>query len=399
MTTLTWPSLALNPLAALGLLLAAGVLGARLLSRATDLPALTGYVLTGLIIGPAGLRLLNADLLLQAELFVQLALGLALFDTGRRIDLHWLRREGTLLISTVLYATLVFAGLYTALQWAGLDWSVSAMMAALGMATSPIVILELLRETRAEGQLTERLTAITGLTALMSYTVFALAIGSARVAGHQSTEDSLLSPAWLVLAALALGVAAGLATIPLRRWLGAREREQQQVLLFGLIALVVGAAAMIGTLPSLAMLVFGLATRNLQGGLTLTEPGLSSRSQFFFVAFFVAAGAQLMPRSLTDNWLPALLFLGLRSGLGLLFWCVAASANGLARARGLWLGLALNPLSGGAAMLMSLGILSVGSHGSRFAGTMMAVFVISEIVGPILTRLALDKAGESQKEA
>ncbi|MEO6352923.1 MAG: cation:proton antiporter, partial [Burkholderiaceae bacterium] len=51
----------LNVLTALGLILIAGIFGARLVKHLVPVPAITGYVLTGLLIGPVGLNLISAS--------------------------------------------------------------------------------------------------------------------------------------------------------------------------------------------------------------------------------------------------------------------------------------------------------------------------------------------------
>lgn len=397
MPHLPWQHFALNPLAAFGILLTLGVIGGQIANRIARLPAMTGYVLIGLIIGPASLHVLNEDLLRAADLFVNLALGLALFESGRRVDLRWLRAERTLLLSTLAYCLLVFAALCTLLSNAGLDWQSSTAMAAIGMATSPIVILEMLREGRAEGQVSDRLATATALSSLLSLLAFAISLGSAHLLNKHSPEDSLLTPAWLILGSSLLGLLAGLLAITLNHWLG-HQRQQQNVLLFGLITLLVGLAGMLNTLPALALLVFGLATRNLRGGESVSEPGLLAGSHFFFVAFFVAAGAWLQPQALASHWPLALGYLLLRSAIAMLFWFLLAPANCLTRRRGLWLGLALNPLSGGSAMLLSMSALALDTQAGSTTACMMAVLLLSELAGPWLCRLALQQAGDICKE-
>ncbi|KJV33962.1 Na/H+ antiporter [Aquitalea magnusonii] len=397
MPNFPWQNIALNPLAAFGILLTLGVMGGHIANRIARLPAMTGYVLIGLIIGPASLHILNEDLLRAADLFVNLALGLALFESGRRVDLRWLRAERTLLLSTLTYCLLVFAALYTLLVFAGLDWQTSTTMAAIGMASSPIVILEMMREGRAEGQVSDRLATATALSSLLSLLVFAIALGSTHLFRQQPSADSLLTPAWLILGSSLLGLLAGVLAIALNHWLG-HQRQHRTVLLFGLITLLVGLAVMLGTLPSLALLVFGLATRNLRGGESISEPDLLTGSHFFFVAFFVAAGAWLQPQALASHWPLAIAYLLLRTGIAMLFWFALAPANCLTRRRGLWLGLALNPLSGGSAMLLSMGSLALGAQANNAAASLMAVLVISELAGPWLCRLALQQAGELSKE-
>ncbi|WP_201282288.1 cation:proton antiporter [Chromobacterium phragmitis] len=395
MTIPLWHNLMLNPLAAFGILLALGVIGGQIAVRVARLPAITGYIATGLIIGPYSLNLLNQQLLNEASLFVQLALGIALFEAGRRVDLRWLRVEKTLLATTLLYCLLVFASLFALLNASGFGAPASLMLAALGMATSPIVVLEIVRESRADGQVSERLVTATALSSLLAMAGFALALSYTHLSADHSVEDGILMPGWLILGSVALGLVAGLVTTQLNRWLGGHQREAQRVLLFGLIALLVGAADMLQLLALLALLVAGMSTRTLRHGYTVSEPGILSLSHVFTVAFFVSAGAHLSPQALASHWQLALLCLILRSGIGMLVWWLAARGNGLSRKQGAWLGLALSPMNSGSALLLGLGMVSLGEAAQSFSAALMAALLINEIAAPILTRLALRLAGET----
>ncbi|WP_024303109.1 cation:proton antiporter [Pseudogulbenkiania sp. MAI-1] len=397
MNDLPWQSLALNPLAAFGILLALGVLGGQIAVRIAKLPAITGHILSGLIIGPSGLKLLDQQLIDEAGLFIQLALGLALFDIGRRVDLRWLRREKALFITALLAGFITFVGLLAWLTLSGFPLAAASLLAAIGMATSPVVVLELARECRAEGQVTERLLASTGLNNLLSLTVFTLALSFTHFSAGHGVEAFILQPAWLLLGSALLGVVAGLLAIRLNVWLGGRQREAQTVLMFGLIALVVGLSGMLKLLPTLAMLVFGLATRNLKHGYTVAEPSLATRSSFFFVAFFVAAGAQLMPLHLAAFWPTAVGFVVLRSLLAAGSWRLAAHHNGLPSRSGALLGLGMLPMSGSTVTLMAMGALTLPAGAAEFSGFMLSVLCLTELLGPVVTRFALRSAQETRE--
>ena len=397
MNNLPWQSLALNPLAAFGILLALGVLGGQIAVRIARLPAITGYILSGLIIGPSGLKWLDQQLLDEASLFIQLALGLALFDIGRRVDLRWLRREKVLFATALLTGATTFVGLLALLTFAGFPMTAAALLAAIGMATSPVVLLELVRESRAEGQVTERMVASTGLNNLLSLTVFTLALSFTHFSAGHGVEAFVLQPGWLLLGSVLLGVLAGLLAIRLNIWLGGRQREAQMVLMFGLIALVVGLSGMLKLLPALALLVFGLATRNLERGYSVAEPGLPTRSSFFFVAFFVAAGAQLMPLHLATFWPTAVGFVLLRSLLAAGSWWIAARSNGLPPRSGALLGLGLLPMSGSAVTLMVMGALTLPAGAAEFSGFMLSVLCLTELLGPVVTRFALRRTQETRE--
>ncbi|UTH73643.1 cation:proton antiporter [Chromobacterium sp. IIBBL 290-4] len=390
-----WRELMLNPLAAFGILLALGVMGGQIAARIARLPAIAGYILTGLLIGPYSLNLLNAQLLHEAAMFVQLALGIALFEAGRRVDLRWLRVEKALLLTSLLYCALLFVALFALLNGSGFGISASLMLASLGMATSPIVVLEIVRESRADGQVSERLLTATALSSLLAITGFALSLSYAHLSANHSVEEGILMPSWLILGSAALGIVAGIAATQLNHWLGGRQREAQRVLLFGLIALLVGLADMLQLLAMLALLIAGISTRGLRHGYTVSEPGILSLSHVFTVAFFVSAGAQLSPPALAAHWQLALLCLLLRVGIGIAAWWLAARLNGLSRRQGALLGLALSPMNSGSSLLLGLGMVSLGEAAASFSAALMAALLVNEIIAPVLTRLALRQAGET----
>src|SRR5688500_11079322 len=81
-----------NPVLLFGLLLLAGFAGGELVQR-LGLPRITGYVLIGLMLGSSGLGLVDTRLASEASMFVNIGLGIVLFELGRRLDLRWLWRD------------------------------------------------------------------------------------------------------------------------------------------------------------------------------------------------------------------------------------------------------------------------------------------------------------------
>jgi Kef-type K+ transport system membrane component KefB len=385
----------LNPLTAFGIILALGILGGQIATRSIHLPAITGYILTGLVIGPHGLNLLNQTLLDASELFVQLALGLALFEMGRRIDLHWLLRERALGITTLISAILLFCTLMALLSACGFPLQGGAMIAALALASSPAALLEVMRETRAEGQVSERMIAHAGLGNLLAMITLILVLGYAHGTSSHDLEHTLLQPGWLLLGSSAIGLSAGLIAIRLNLWVGAKQREAQEVLLFALIALTVGLSASWHLLPSLALLVFGLSTRSLRRGYTVSSPYLIRHSVVFFVALFVSTGTRLDLHSLLNHLYLAPLLVGARSMLHIFTGWLLAPANGLSRRNGALLGLGLMPMAGNAGTLLLISSAALPQSNSQVIGLLIAMLCLTELLGPILTRLALTHARET----
>jgi Kef-type K+ transport system membrane component KefB len=388
----------LNPLTAFGILLALGILGGQFARRSVSLPTLTGYMLTGLIIGPHGLNLVGQPLIDASDLFVQLALGLALFELGRRVDLHWIGRERALLFTAIAGALLCFLGVFFALGATGATARNAAIVAAFGLASAPAALLEVIRETRAEGQVSERLVAYAAIGNLLALIAFVFAIAWSRFDAGQAIETTLLDPAWMLLGSSLVGLCAGMVAIRTNPWIGARHRESQEVLLFGLIALTVGLCVSFKLQPAIALLIFGLSTRNLRQGYTVSSPYLVRHSVVFFVVLFVCAGAQLNLGALYQHIYLAPLIVLLRSGIQILVCRAGAHANGLSGKNGALMGLALMPMSGTAGMLLLAAASIMPQTGGELLSLVVAMLCLTEIAGPVVTRLALVMAGETRQQ-
>ncbi|MBV8049318.1 MAG: cation:proton antiporter [Paludibacterium sp.] len=389
----------LNPLTALGIILALGILGGQIARTSSAVPTLTGYIVTGLIIGPHGLGLISQPLINATDEFVQLALGMALFELGRRIDLRWLRKERALLITAAGGSAVCFTALYLILPLFDVPLETAAILAVLALSCSPAALLEVLRENRAEGQVSERLVAYAGIGNLLALAGYCLVLGISRQDSGLPVESWLLAPGWIFLASAGVGLAAGLIAIHGNRWIGAQHREAQEVLLFALIALTVGLSSALHLLPALALLAFGLSTRNLPRGYAVGSPWVMRYSVVFFAALFVIAGALLDLRQLGDYLPLAILLVVLRSLTQVLSGTLMARANGLSRRRGALMGLALMPMSGTAnlALLTSPALLPVST--ATVLPLAIATLCLTELLGPPLTQLALKLAGETRPQS
>ena len=135
-------------------LLVAGMLGGEM-ARAARLPRILGYVVVGMVFAPLGNAMSMEPIIDVGRVFVDLALGLVLFDLGRRMDLQWMKREWTLAATGLAESLLSFGAVFVTLLWFDVGAVKAGIAAAISMATSPAVVLLVVQDTRAEGQVTE----------------------------------------------------------------------------------------------------------------------------------------------------------------------------------------------------------------------------------------------------
>ncbi|HWU98433.1 MAG TPA: cation:proton antiporter [Oxalicibacterium sp.] len=387
---------ALNVLTATGLLLIVGLLGARLLRRFfPQIPAITGYVLTGLLIGPSVLNLLDASLLDDISVLVDLALGLVLFELGRRVDYKWLLREKGLLITGIAMSTIMFFALFTLLVQFGVGKLVACMVAALGMATSPAVILNVVREVKAEGQLTERMLNIVVIGNALAFVVFSMGLAAVHVEYQAGWKSYLLHPLYLLLGSALLGWIISRLLVWIGQWLG-RDTQAQLILVLALIAATVGIAVMFKLSALIALLFFGISSRNQDARHAIVEPDLSQFSGLFYVALFVFAGAKLELGHLLTLWPAVLAFIALRLAVALATSTGLARLNGMTIRKGALLGVGLVPLSGFNIIMVQHAVGDYPQFGAQLSALVVSILVILELLGPICTRYALTASGEAK---
>lgn len=386
---------ALNVLLATGLILIGGMAGARLLMRWMPVPAITGYILAGLLIGPAGLNLINASALDGIGLLIDFALGLIIFELGRRLDYKWLLSERSLLLTAIVISLSIFCGLFSLLILLGSSKLVAGLAAAIGMATSPAVVLNVVRESRAEGQVSDRMLNIVAIGNSVAFIIFTMCLSAQHMEYSAGWETILLHPPYLIGCSIGLGWLGGQLLIYLSRWLG-RDSLSQHIVVFGMIAAIVGLTEILKLSALMALLVLGLISRSRDHRHAIIDPDFSQISSLLYVILFVYAGARLEPGHLREVWFAALAFIVLRCMITISLSSALASYNGLSIRKGALLGLGLLPMSGVAIILGQRvsGIYPV--FGPELSALMLSVIAILEILGPICTRYALIASGEAQ---
>lgn len=387
---------ALNLLSAIGIILIVGVFFARLVTRLPAIPSVTGYVLAGILIGPSALNLISAADLGDFSLLINLTIGMVVFELGRRLDYQWLLHEKWLLITALVMSACLFLGLFTLLVSFGVSKLIASMAAALGMAASPAVTLNVVRESRAEGQVSERMLNIVAIGNSLSFIIFTMCLTVLHVEYRADWTTFVLHPLYLIIGSVALGWIAAHILILLSRWLG-RDVPYQRVVLFALIAATVGLATMFKLSGLIALLVFGIASRNNDKRHAVVEPDFSQFSGLLYALLFIYAGAKLELMHLREFWVIGLAFVGVRLAIMLFLGTAFSQLNGITARKGALLGFGLLPMSGVAIVLMERATTIYPEFGMQLTALMLSVLAFTEILGPICTRYALVASGEAER--
>jgi Kef-type K+ transport system membrane component KefB len=391
-----WPPVT-GELVAFGALLLAGLVVGELAHRWIALPRITGYVLAGIALGPAGLGLVRTPLLDESRLFVDLALGLIMFELGARLDAQWFARNRWLFVAALGESLGAFFAIYAGLLWFGFSPLLAGCAAAVGTATSPAVVILVAHEQRASGQLTERLLLFTAVNCASAFVALMLLLPLLHLDLRGDWRAAILHPIYLLFGAALLGYLACRLMLWLARWVGKRE-DRQFVLLVATVVLVVGLARAAEVTVVVALLTLGLLARNLDRDHVLVPLQFGYAGQLLFVVLFVIAGASLDFGLIGPAAGAAVAFIVLR------FLGKAAAILALARLSGLrpggagLLSLGLLPMSGLAVILVWDTAVLFPSFGMELAAIVMSAAAILELVGPLATQAALRLAGEAGAE-
>jgi Kef-type K+ transport system membrane component KefB len=387
-----------NPVLLFGLLLLAGFAGGELVQRGLRLPRITGYVLAGLVLGTSGLGLIDKRLAGEAQMFVNIGLGIILFELGRRLDFKWLWRDRWFAAAALAESALSFFFIYGALAYFGIQPLHATIAAAIGVASSPAVVMLVAQELRAEGQITERALTLVAINSVAAFILATMLLSWLHHEYRASWITMVSHPVYLLGGSLLIGYLASGAAILLARWIGKRE-ERQLVMLLGVIVLAVGCAAALNLSVMLSLLAFGVASRNLDRNHELMQVNISHIGQIFFVVLFVVTGAILNVNDLIAGGAMALVYILARfigKAIGILslthFSGIRAGSGGL-------LCLALTPMSGLAIEMMHATTRLYPDFGATLAPIVLSAVLLLELIGPAAVQFALRKAGEAQEEA
>lgn len=383
-------------LLSLGLLVLIGFLVARLL-KGIGLPAVTGYLLAGIAIGPSSMHLVGGEALASLKPLGAFCLALIFFLLGEEFRLAELRKLGRKFLSLTVIQSLVTLAVVAVLARAcGAPIEVALLLGAIAGTTDPASTLSVIREMRGKGDLVKTLLAVVALNGLVEIAIFSALMTVVSVMRAGGTEPWMLiqGPLVEVGGSVGLGLALGLA---LRAWSLSRfGREHARIPTLALVMLGAGLAETAHLSVLLSMLTFGAVVANTHPfKLQVFDFGKAMEGPLLLM-FFTLSGAALHLSDLASlGWL-GIAYVGGRLVGKLLGGTLGAWAAGSSPACVKYLGCGLVPQAS-----MAIGLAAtVEARFPELAGAILPVtlgaIVVFEIIGPLLTRLALLRSGEGQ---
>lgn len=415
----------------------AGLLMSRVMKR-LHLPAVTAYLVAGILVGPYLLGAIDfsaigmpvnhlgfspadfglADGSAKSEVFVILsdvALGFIAFAIGnefRLSDLRAIGKQATVIgILQALAATvLVDAALLglSLLMPDVLSPSAAIILGAIATATAPAATLMVVRQYKAKGKLTDLLLPIVALDDAVGLVVFSVSFGIARAMdeGVVSIVSVLVNPLLEVILSLALGAAMGYLFTLCEKFFHSGSKRMSLSITFVLLTVALSmmefhiGEVQIGFSSLLVCMMLGTVFCNLCDFSADIMDRADKWTAPLFVLFFVLSGAELQLDILASG---AVILIGvvyiIARSLGKYFGSLfSAKLAGCDKNIQKYLGITLLPQAGVALGMSTIALQTMGETGVLIRNIVLFAVLIYELVGPLLTKIALTKAGDIREK-
>lgn len=386
-------------LVAIGTLIWLGYVGARLVSR-VRLPAVTGFLMVGILVGPHGTGFLSEDLLHKIGFAEPLALGLIVFVIGEALTRRALARHR--------WHFWVISAMNILLPALVVGWAVRTLLpeqpqtawllATIAVAGAPATVMAIIAETKARGQACDMLlggAALDNIATVVAYaTVVPYLLWTMNV--HTTVVAAVLATARQIGGALLLGVVAGFLVAKILE----RVTEPGELLALGLtnVVLVVAAAQALGVSSLLAPLVAGITVATVEEQRVLRERTIRAMRTVeypVYIIFFTLAGAELELSAVAAGGLLMVAYIAGRSAAKFIAGFAGSLVGGYGYKDAAWLGFGMLPQAGVAVGLA----LSAGQvfpeAGPTVNAVVLASLVFFEVVGPMATKRAIETLGEA----
>lgn len=397
----------LDTIVATGFLLLSATLTSEVLEP-IGMPHLTGYLLAGVLAGPHVLHLVDHETVENLSQVNSLALALIALQGGAELRISLLKQIfRSLTLHTLVQVFLVFGGMTLVFLAArpllpftlGMPTvtviGVALLWGTLSVTRSPSALLGVLSQTRSKGPVTTFSLAFILTSDVVVVVLLAVMLSIARPLIEPGVGFSLLHTFHGVghelLGSVALGTTLGLVLTLYCRFVG-----RQLLLVF--LALGFGMTELLRYLRFEALLTFmvaGFVVSNLSAQGDKFNHALEKAAGVVFVVFFATAGAHLDVPLLRKMWLVAVVLAGGRVLISLGAHALATRLAGDPPTVQRWGWGSLISQAG-----LTLGVAAViertfPSFGSPFRSLALATVALNEMLGPVLFKLALDRAGES----
>ena len=415
----------MQALLSLSIALLAGLLLSRL-AKLLKLPAVTAYLVAGILVGPyvlgqfgvKGLGFHSAEYIESFGILCDVALGFIAFSIGNEFRLSQLKQIGKQAaivgvfqaVVTTIVVDIALIAMSFLLPDGIFPLPAAIILGAIASATAPAATLMVVKQYKAKGPLTNILLPVVALDDAVGLILFAISFGIAKgiSLGEVSAVSIVLEPILEIILSLSLGALTGLLFSFCERFFHSRSKRLAVSIGFVFLTIAISmikfkiGSVHIGFSSLLSCMMLGTIFCNICDFSEELMDRVDRWTAPLFIIFFVVSGAELDLSVFTSGWIVLIgavyilsRSVGKYSGASLSAKLSRCDDNIVK-----YLGITLLPQAG---VALGMATIVMGSDLDPQIGriiqqiTLFAV-LIYELVGPMLTKIALTKAGDINPE-
>ncbi|MBN1327691.1 MAG: cation:proton antiporter [Candidatus Cloacimonetes bacterium] len=386
-----------------GLLLIMGYIFGQL-SEQIKLPAITGYILAGILIGDSGLRLIRHENMQVLNVLSEVTLSFIAVIIGGEFSFFKLKLYGKkIILLTLSQMFLTFFLVTIGLILLGLPRYVATLLGAIAAATAPAATVVIVEKLRARGEFVDYLYGIVALDDAGTVILFsfAFALSASSISGvHTHLTHSIIHGLLEIFYSLFLGIVSGF----IIHFTATRKRSinEIKILTLGLLFITTSIAISTKISPLIANMTVGMMLINLSKKNLRILTSLEPLTAPLYAIFFAIAGAELSLAIFKDTsvLLAGFIFILLRAGGKYFGIFLPGKRLGLQKPVRNYLGLALFPQAGvaiglvlfvQASPIVQNASAAVQTEISKMINIVLMSVFCNELTGPPLAKIAILK--------
>lgn len=377
------------------------------------LPAILGWLLAGMILGPYAIGIVN-DTLLSARWYttvlniLECSVGLMI---GTELVFKKLKESGTQIILTTLSqslgtfftVTLCFGIIF---YFTGVPLYVALIFGSIALATAPAPALSIVQEFKTDGPVTRTLIPMAALDDIVGIIVFFSVTTLITVTNTEQSTSLLLTLAIMVLLPIVIGIAAGFLAGRVLKKERSKEITLMLTIIFILLASGIGFVFNNLILPQAVLnfmligMAFSATFANMVSEQRLTQimTAFNPILKISLIVVILNLGAPLDYHLILGAGLFTIVYIVSRAIGKYTGAFLGAKVTGLPEAVQKYLGLTLLPHSGVSLVFTGIAVASLNTFDPKSAaiiqGTIAAAAVINEVIAVIISKKAFEWAGE-----
>ena len=365
------------------------------LGRQKYLPRVTLLIIFGLIIGKQGLDIIPVMFSQRFELITDMALLMIGFLLGGKLTKNSLQNSMKkalwISLSAAISTTIIVS---LGLILLGIPQEVAILLGCISSATAPSAVMDVVLESGYKGPFQELLLSIVALDDAWALILFAVGIALVSTLSGLNADSSSL---WLAVkdigGAIILGSLMGFPAA----FITGRVRQGQPILseALGIVFICGGLALWFDVSFLIASMVLGAIVANFAKHHEYPFHAIQGIERPFMITFFVSAGAALDLTVIPEAGLIGVAYILFRIAGKLIGAAIGSQCSKTEQKTKNWMGAALLPQAGVAIGMALAAANDFPAYRQILLTVVISSTVFFEIIGPIFTRLALERVKEA----